>query len=237
MIQTKGSENERESYIESTLAYVPHVARRYLGCGLPFDELIACGNLGLVEAAIRYRPERGVKFVTYADWWIRKSMLSAIQQQADPVRIPRYRSEKATRIREAKQQLRSARRGEPGIDELAEATGISAREIQRIQVMSRPALSLHQPARPDGSLLLEDMLESREQSEKADQWIRRQFSTWVLERLSELPPRERQVLILRYGLLGCPALTLRKIGSRIGLSRERVRQIETVALDRLREMI
>jgi len=237
LVDIKVAEDNRESWIETTLAYVPHVARRYIGCGLPFDELIACGNLGLVEAAIRYEPERGVKFVTYADWWIRKSMLSAIQQQADPVRIPRYRSEKAARIREARRMLRSARTGEPGIDDLAEASGIPAQEIHRILAMSRPPLSLHQPAKPDGSLLLEEVLESREQTEKAERWIRNQFTTWVLGRLSDLEPREREILTLRYGLLGSPALTLRKIGSRVGLSRERVRQIEYSALARLREMI
>lgn len=237
MMETTGAGADRETWIETTLTYVPHVARRYIGCGLPFDELIACGNLGLVEAAIRYKPERGVKFVTYADWWIRKLMLSAIQQQADPVRVPRYRSEKAARIREARRTLRSARNGEPGIDEVAEATGIPAQEVHRILAMSRPPLSLHQPAKPDGSLLLEDVLESREQSEKTEVWIQNQFTGWVLGRLSDLAPREREILTLRYGLLGFPALTLRKIGARVGLSRERVRQIEYSALARLREML
>jgi RNA polymerase sigma factor (sigma-70 family) len=178
-----------------------------------------------------------VKFVTYADWWIRKSMLSAIQEQADPVRIPGYRSEKAARIREARKKLRSARTGEPGIDEVAEASGVPAREVHRILAMSRTALSLHQPAKPDGSLLLEEVLENRAQSETTERWIREQFTAWVLNRLSDLDPRERRILILRYGLPGRPALTLRKIGERVCLSRERVRQIEFSALARLREMI
>ncbi len=237
LIEIKSDGNERETWIETTMAYVPHVARRYIGCGLPFDELIACGNLGLVEAAIRYQPERGVKFVTYADWWIRKSMLSAIQQQADPVRVPRYRSEKAARIREARRELRSARTGEPGIDEVAEASGIPAKEVHRILAMSMPPLSLHQPAKADGSLLLEDVLVNRAQKDTAELWIRRQFTNWVLSHLSDLDPREREILILRYGLLGTPALTLRKIGAQVGLSRERVRQVEHSALAHLREMI
>jgi RNA polymerase sigma factor (sigma-70 family) len=164
-------------------------------------------------------------------------MLSAIQQQADPVRVPRYRSEKAARIREARRQLRSARNGEPGIDEVAEAAGIPEKEVHRILAMSRPPLSLHQPANPDGSLLLEDVLASREESDETDLWIKSQFTQWVLGRLSDLDPREREILALRYGLLGSPALTLRKIGAQVGLSRERVRQIECSALERLRELL
>ena len=197
-----------EERVRSALAYVVSVARRYPACGVPIEELIAAGNLGLVEAALRFDPSRGVKFVTYADWWIRKTMLHAIQDQAPMVRIPRYSQERRRR------------------------------DAQSSQLPPyRLAVSLDQPTTSDGDRTLADGLASSDRESDPGELVWSDYARHLRRRLEELTPREREVLVLRFGFLGADPMSLREIGREIGLSRERVRQIERRALDRLRDLL
>jgi RNA polymerase primary sigma factor len=140
------SREDPVSWIEGALAYVPSVARRFSGTGLAFDELLAAGNLGLVEAALRFDPTRNVKFVTYADWWIRKTILRAIQEQTGPVRLPRYRLEQLRDLRETRLRLTERMGREPDTEEIARAIGRPVREIRLLLAMGRRGVSIDQSA-------------------------------------------------------------------------------------------
>ena len=224
-------------WIEGALAYVPSVARRFMGCGLSFDELLAAGNLGLVQAALRFDPARKVKFVTYADWWIRKSILKTIQEQSGPVRLPRYRLEQLRDLHEARSRLMHDTGREPDAEELAQATGRSSSEVDLLLGIGRRSVSLEHPANPNESRPLGRML-ADDLDKGPQRTLIREDSVRHLRRLmGRLGRRERKVLQLRFGLNGHAAMTLREAGETLGISRERVRQIEVRALRRLRNRI
>lgn len=225
------------AWIHGALAYVPSVARRYLGCGIPFEDLLAAGNLGLVEAAMRFDPARNVKFVTYADWWIRKAILTAIEEQAGPVRLPRYRQEQLRHLHDARATLRLREEREPDVAELARATGLSAVDVEKLLGISRQSISLEQPGHADGERPLHEVL-AAEMGRGPHEVLLEEDSSRRLRRLvASLGPREQAVLTLRYGLAGNPPLTLRDVGRTLSVSRERVRQIEHRALLHLRRML
>ncbi len=225
------------NWIHGALAYVPSVVRRYLGCGLPFEELLAAGNLGLVEAAIRFDPARNVKFVTYADWWIRKAILAAIEEQSGPVRLPRYRQEQLRMLHDARAFLRLRRGREPSAEDLVLATGLSTEDVGRLLGIGRQAVSLEQPVDADGERPLSDVLAVRAGTGPRDVLLSSDEAGRVRRLVASLGPRERAVLVLRYGLQGSPPLTLREVGGKLGISRERVRQIEHRALLQLRRVL
>lgn len=226
-----------EDWIESALAYVPVVARRFLGCGLPFDELLAAGNLGLVEAALRFDPDRNVKFVTYADWWIRKTVLQAIQQQSGAVRLPRYRLERMRILRELRADLRAAHGQEPSVEEVARAGGMSDDEVRGLMASGQSVLSLDQPTREDSRRSLGDLLPADRDDGHPEAVVDEDYQVHVRNAIADLDARERAILSLRFGFLGSEPLTLREVGQRLRLSRERVRQIERRALLRLRRRL
>jgi len=235
----RGATNRPPSagWIHDALAYVPSVARRYLGCGLPFEELLAAGNLGLVEAAIRFDPSRNVKFVTYADWWIRKAILSAIEEQSGPVRLPRYRQEQLRTIHDARALLRLRRGHEPHTEELALMTGFSVAEIARLLSIGRQAVSLDKPPASAGEKPLRELLAAESSTCPTATLLSDDEAGQIRRLVAGLRVRERSVLALRYGLHGSAPLTLREIGQRLGISRERVRQIEQRALLHLRNLL
>ena len=226
-----------EGRIEGALAYVPYVARRFLGCGLSFDELLAAGNLGLVQAGLRFDPSRNVKFVTYADWWIRKSILKTIQEHSGPVRLPRYRLEQLRELHEARTRLRHDAGREPDTEELAQATGRSVAEVELLLGMRPRSLSIEQPlvpgeSRPLGSYLADDPDKGPQST-----LIRMDFRRHLRRLVGKLDERERQVVKLRFGFGDRPPMTLREAGKKLGVSRERVRQIERRALQNLRDLL
>jgi len=226
-----------ESWIRSALAYVPSVARRYLGCGLPFEELLAAGNLGLVEAALRFDPGRGVKFVTYADWWIRKAILMAVEEQAGPVRLPRYRLEQLRAIHDARASLRHKTGREPDAEAIARVTGFGVEDVVRLLSISRQSVSLEQPATPGGERPLREVL-AQDLAKGPQSVLLREDSALRLRRhVAAMGMRERVVLTLRYGLGGSRPLTLRQVGDALQISRERVRQIEHRALRDLKRLL
>ncbi len=227
----------RSRWIDTALAYVPHVARRFVGCGLPFDELMAAGNLGLVEASLRYKPARKVKFVTYADWWIRKSILKALEEQSGPVRLPRYRQEQLRALRDLRQAWRRRHRREPTAEELARVARLSRRDVDRLLSIGHNAVSIEEPTRPGGDRPLREQLAAEEAAGPQDALIRRELATHLRSLISALDRKERQVVLLRFGFGGNDPMTLREIGRRIGISRERVRQLERRALIHLRNAL
>lgn len=229
--------DEIRGWIEGALAHVPSVARRFLGCGLAFDELLAAGNLGLVQAALRFDPSRNVKFVTYAGWWIRKTILKTIQVQVGPVRLPRYRLEQLRDVHDARRRLARSGGVEPDLAALSRATGLSSGDVELLLGIGLRALSLEQPIAPGESLSVGGLLEADPERGPQRALVRRDSLRHLRQLLDDLGERERRVLDLRFGLGGHPPRTLREAGRILGISRERVRQIENRALRQLRDLL
>ena len=223
--------------IRQVMSYVPRVARKYLGCGLDFDELVAAGNLGLVQAGLRYDVSRRVKLATYADWWIRKAILEALMTQSGPVRLPRYQHDRLRQLQDVRADWLTTRGQEPEVHDLVQVSGFRRDEAERLSGFWRHPVSLDHPAHgtdgsPYGELLAD---EDRTCPHRTVQT--RDLALRVQCHLDSLEERERRVLKLRFGLEGDTPMTLRETGRHLGISRERVRQVEGRALVRLREML
>jgi RNA polymerase nonessential primary-like sigma factor len=225
------------AWIEGALAYVPAVARRFTATGVSFDELLAAGNLGLVEAALRFDPSRKVKFVTYADWWIRKTILKAIQEQTGPVRLPRYRLEQLRDLHETRFRLTERLGREPDTDEIARAIDRPVGEVRFLLAMGRRAVSIDQSASGEETRPMVSVLADDPDKGPQSTLIRRDFKRHVRRLVDDLDTRERRVLMLRFGLVSRSPMTLRQVGRELGISRERVRQIEHRALRQLRDLL
>ncbi len=223
-----------ERWIQSALAYVPAVARRFAHCGIPLDELLAAGNLGLVQAALRYDPSRNIRFITYADWWIRKAMLQAIQEQSGPVRLPRYRLDQLRRLRDARARMEQTLGAPPSAEALARTCKLPLREVEALLTLEGRGVSLDQPLGPDREAMSAFIADAPERSPQ-EHLVRSDFVRYLRALLSRLDARSVEVLTLRYGLDDAPPRTLREVGRCLGLSRERVRQIERRALHQLRD--
>jgi RNA polymerase primary sigma factor len=238
-VQTKSGQNGDPlvGHIERTLAYVPVVARHFMGRGLPRDELVAAGNLGLVEAALRFDPGRNVKFITYADWWIRKAIHRALEQEGGPVRVPRYQHDRLRRLREARREWVHRHGVEPDADELGVATGLSRAEVDQLLHLLRGPVSLERPAHPADDRPLKETLVAPDSSDPQRTLARRDLANRLRHKLMTLGDRELRVITLRFGLNGEGPLTLRQAGRCLGISRERVRQLEHRTLIKLKQMI
>ena len=215
---------------------VERLARRYAGAGLALDDLKAAGRLGLVEAVLRFDPERGAMFSTYASWWVRKQMVDAIFAQSHAVTTSRYRIEQQRRLTEARRELRSDGVDRPELSELARRSRLSLEVAGRAQNERVRMTSLDAPDAATGRPALDRLIDENGE-DPLEVVIRSQACDRVRELLSTLPRRDRAILRLRYGLDGTAPLSSQKIGERVGLSRERIRQIEARWLTWLRRKI
>lgn len=226
-----GEEIALQRLVEANLRFVVKIAKKYRGLGIPFLDLINEGNLGLIEAARRYDPDRGVRFISYAVWWIRQSILLAVSNQARPFRIP-------LRVNHHLYQLSNLTNNAsviPPAEEIANQLGLTPKKVTSLIPLSQPPVSLNQPL---GSHTDFNLLESLASDAPGPE--RRLIQSSLRERLakalSQLGSRELQILQLRFGLIDENPLTLHEIGSKIGISRERVRQIQDKALGKLRNI-
>jgi RNA polymerase primary sigma factor len=211
------------------------IAKKYTHRGVPFLDLIQEGNIGLMRAAKRYDYKRGYKFSTYATWWIRQAVTRALADQSRTIRLPVHRSDQLSKMFRIQYQLKQKLGRDPNISETAEAMGVTSEKIEEISKDAQYPLSLDMPTSVEGDRVLGDCIEDRESpdpEELATISLLRQHLDQVLELL---PPREVQILKLRFGLLNGETHTLREVGLKIGVSRERIRQIETQAIGRLRQ--
>jgi RNA polymerase primary sigma factor len=218
-------------------AYVPAVARRYAGNGRDLDELIAAGNLGLVEAALRFDPSRNIRFLTYADWWVRKCILEAIETLSGPVRLPRYRSEMIRLLKRATARWTARHGVAPTRDELAKLTGLSPARIERMRSLEPRAISLDQPTHADRTQPLGESIRDDRAVSPQQSLIRRDLGQRMRRELATLRPIEKSVIRLRFGTDGEEPRTLREAARILGLSRERIRQIELRALLEIRRRV
>jgi RNA polymerase primary sigma factor len=231
----QGDERAFRKLVEANLRFVVKVAMRYQGCGLSLLDLINEGNLGLLEAARRYSPDHGVKFITYAVWWIRQAIMQALAAGGGAVRLPIRKARLASKIREMRNDMTQENHEEPSDAALGEAMHLDPAEMEDILRGANAHASLSDDGSGEDVLGLE--LAGKSVIPPADQeLISHSFREEVERMLRHLKPREREVVELRFGLGSEEPQTLEEVGRRLKLSRERIRQIEERAKQKLRLM-
>lgn len=232
----RGDRTALNELIESNLSFVVKVSSEYRNLGLPFEDLLNEGNIGLIEAAHRYDASKGTKFITYAIWWIRKSILKALSEHSNLVRVPNYQMKKVREIRDAEASLRRTLGRAPEREEISRRLSKSVVKIDQVLQFSMREVSLDDKVGKDRDKPISDYLVDPASSSPEDDLIHRESNSLVGEALSHLTEQERVVVSFRFGLQGGPPLTLKEIGEKMGISRERVRQIECQAKARLRKL-
>ena len=230
-----GDKEALKKLVESNLRFVVSVAKKYLGCGLPLHDLIAEGILGLIEAARRFDPDKGVKFISYAVWWIRQSIMQALAQQTGAVKIPVKQAVLVNKITRSYGELLKKLGREPTTEELAEYVGMDPKEIERLISICQVPLSLDTPIGDEEDTTFKDFLKGEGTAEVEERVVQEELKPSIQEMLEQLTPQEKKIIIMRFGLDGNEPKTLREIGEKLGISRERVRQLETRAKKKMRE--
>ena len=227
-------ENAREHLIRANTRLVVSVAKKYGGRGLPLTDLIQEGNIGLMRAIRNYDYKRGFKFSTYATWWIRQAISRALADQSRTIRLPAYISDQMGRLRRAQLDLQQQLGRMPNNQELAEVMGMPPARIESmLESLSQP-MSLEAPIGEGDESELGDMLEDTTAVDPEEAVSSAMDSAAIRQQLATLPDRERAVLEMRYGLGDDAPKTLAEVGAALGITRERARQLEMQALDRLR---
>lgn len=224
----------REHLITANSRLVISVAKKYMGRGVPFLDLIQEGNIGLIRATKKFDYRRGHKFSTYATWWIRQAVTRAIADQGRTIRVPVHMGDQINKLLRVQHQLTQRLGREPSVEELAEALDVPPRKVENMIQVARRPLSLETPTDDEEDSVLGDFIEDEEAPPPDDTATYNLLRQHLEEVLNTLPPREVRILQLRYGLLDGQAYTLEEVGRKMGVTRERVRQIEAQALSRLR---
>ncbi|MFZ5822644.1 MAG: sigma-70 family RNA polymerase sigma factor [Chloroflexota bacterium] len=224
----------REHLITANSRLVISVAKKYMGRGVPFLDLIQEGNIGLIRATKKFDYRRGHKFSTYATWWIRQAVTRAIADQGRTIRVPVHMGDQINKLLRVQHQLTQRLGREPSVEELADALEVPPKKVENMIQVARRPLSLETPTDDEEDSVLGDFIEDDEAPPPDDTATYNLLREHLGEVLNGLPPREVRILQLRYGLLDGQAYTLEEVGRKMGVTRERVRQIEAQALSRLR---
>jgi RNA polymerase primary sigma factor len=230
----RDGQSATEHLIKANSRLVVSVAKKYVGRGVPFLDLIQEGNIGLIRAVKKFDYRRGFKFSTYATWWIRQAVTRAIADQGRTIRVPVHMYEQINRLTRTSRQLVQELGRDPTTDEIAEELGVTARKVEHIMRVSQRPLSLEMPVGEEEDSYLGDFIEDEDADspqESAGQQLLREV---IDEIFSSLTPREVRILQLRFGLVDGYCYTLEEVGKKFGVTRERIRQIEAQALSRLR---
>ena len=228
-------EMAQEHLIRANARLVISVAKKYIGRGVPFLDLIQEGNIGLIRATNKFEYQRGHKFSTYATWWIRQAVSRAVADQGRTIRVPVHMGDQLNRMRRVQLQLLQELGREPKIDELASGMDTTPDKVENLLEISRRPVSLETPIDDEGDSTFGDFVEDSNSPAPSEEVATHLLHTQLQQALDKLPDREAQILRLRYGLADGRVYTLEEVGQTIGVTRERVRQLEAQALNRLRQ--
>ncbi len=228
-------EKAQEHLIRANARLVISVAKKYIGRGVPFLDLIQEGNIGLIRATNKFEYQRGHKFSTYATWWIRQAVSRAVADQGRTIRVPVHMGDQLNRMRRVQLQLLQELGREPQIDELARGMDTTPDKVENLLEISRRPVSLETPIDDEGDSTFGDFVEDINSPAPSEEVATHLLHVQLQQALDKLPPREAQILRLRYGLADGRVYTLEEVGQTIGVTRERVRQLEAQALNRLRQ--
>jgi len=236
-MEAAGKDGSYHDLVKSNLSFVVKIASEYKNMGLPFEDLLNEGNIGLIEAAHHFDSSRGTKFITYAIWWIRKSILKALSQHAAMVRIPNYQLKKVRNVRNTERMLARELGREADREEISKELRVTIAKIDEILQMKMRELSLDEKVGKDKDTPISDYLVDGRSINPEDELIKNESQGVIRMALRNLSDQEQTVIINRFGLEGGRVFTLKEIGEKLGVSRERVRQIENQAKKRLRKLI
>ena len=231
-----GDKKARERLINSNLRFVVSVAKKFRGQGIPLEDLINEGNIGLMTAVDKFEPEKGYHFISYAVWWVRQAILKALAEQSRPVRLPLNRSNELIQIVRAKNELlKSGENSDPSAEDIAEKTGLERNLVKSLMDITREMISFDSPIKGDeeGDSSYFDFVEDKSQTPEEDA-VNHMMEKDVRSLLGVLGDKERDIIEKRYGFNGREPMSLKAIGDEYNLTKERIRQIEKSALEKLR---
>jgi len=233
----KGDKKAREQMIKANLRLVVKIAHDYEGFGLPLLDLISEGNIGLMKAVERFDPAKGGKLSTYGSWWIKQSIKRALANQSKTIRLPVHLVDKIAKMRRTAMRLQEEFGREPTDDELAGELGISASRVAQMRTAAIRPASLDAPIGDDESNNFAEVVQDENADTPYEQLEEKTVTGMLHEMIKTLDPREATILRYRFGLDGGSEKTLEEVGEKFGVTRERVRQIQNIALNKLRKMI
>ncbi|HPY29979.1 MAG TPA: sigma-70 family RNA polymerase sigma factor [Verrucomicrobiota bacterium] len=233
----KGDKKAREHMIKANLRLVVKIARDYEGVGLPLLDLISEGNIGLMKAVERFDPKKGGKLSTYGSWWIKQSIKRALANQSKTIRLPVHLVDKISRMRRLALKLQEELGREPTDDELADELGTTPGRVAQMRMASTRPASLDAPIGDDDSNSFSEVVQDDSAHTPYEQLEEKNVTTMLRDLIHKLDNREATILHYRFGLDGGPERTLEEVGKEFGVTRERVRQVQNIALRKLRKMI
>jgi RNA polymerase primary sigma factor len=233
----KGDKKAREHMIKANLRLVVKIARDYEGIGLPLLDLISEGNIGLMKAVERFDPKKGGKLSTYGSWWIKQSIKRALANQSKTIRLPVHLVDKISKMRRVAMKLQEELGREPTDEELGEELGLSARRVGQMRMASVRPTSLDASIGDDDSTSYSEIVQDENADTPYETLEDKTVTGMLQEMVTKLDQREATILRFRFGLDGGPERTLEDVGMKFGVTRERVRQIQNIALRKLRKMI
>jgi RNA polymerase primary sigma factor len=231
----RGDQRAREHMIKANLRLVVKIAHDYEGMGLPLLDLINEGNIGLMKGVERFDPRKGAKLSTYASWWIKQSIKRALANQSKTIRLPVHVVDKVAHIRRAEVKLRETLDRDPTDEELAHELDLDPRRIRQYRQASKAPVSLDAPIGDDASERVSEIVADPNAAAPFDRLVQETDTQLVREVLGTLDQRENKILTLRFGLADGKERTLEEVGAQLGVTRERIRQIQEQALKKLRE--